>query len=255
MHKEWNPRYDTIYSLMAKFAQRLRARDLRRNGWSVGSIARELKVSKGTASLWCQDIFLTLEQRELLFRNAKEAGVRGRFLGAESNRKKKLKTIDEAAIWAKKKAGEFTERDLLIAGIALYWAEGSKKGVNRFTFVNSDPEMIRLMCEWLEKIMNIPKSDLYPRVAINSIHEPRINVVIKFWSDLLSIPEEQFRRPTYIRVPPKKVYENYHEYFGILRLSVRNSSFIRHRVLALIDLLVRERNRAGVAQLVRASVS
>ena len=90
--------------------------------------------------------------------------------------------IEEAGKWARKRVGSFSERDLLVVGTALYWAEGSKKGVNRFTFVNSDPAMIRLMCEWLEKIIGVSKTDLYPRVAINSIHEPRIGTGGNFWS-------------------------------------------------------------------------
>ena len=230
---------------MAKFALRLEARNLREKGWSIKSIARELKVSSSSASIWCEDILLTPTQRELLQRNAKEAGAQGRFLGAEANRRKRLMVIEEAGKWARKRVGSFSERDLLVVGTALYWAEGSKKGVNRFTFVNSDPAMIRLMCEWLEKIIGVSKTDLYPSVAINSIHEPRIGTVVNFWSETLSLPKEQFRKPTYIKVPPKKVYENYNEYFGILRLSVRNSSFIRHRILALIDLLIHRSKLSG----------
>lgn len=223
---------------MAKYLQRLEARRLRVKGWSIGTIARELKISKGTASIWCKDIPLTSTQMKLLQHNMKEAGVWGRFLGAEANRNKKLLAIAQAQKWAAQKMGSLSERDLFIAGVALYWAEGSKKGVNRFTFVNSDPNMVKLMCDWLEKIMKISKADLHPRIAINSIHEPRIDTVVAFWSDLLGISREQFRRPTYIKIPPKKVYENYHEYFGILRLSVRKSSFIRHCILALINVLI-----------------
>ena len=240
---------------MAKFVQRLEARKLREKGWSIKSIARELNVSKSTASIWCEDISLTSAQQQLLQRNVKEAGAWGRFLGAKANRRKKLMVIEDASKWAKQKIGALSERDLLIAGTALYWAEGSKKGVNRFTFVNSDPAMIKLMCEWLEKVIGISKTDLYPRIAINSIHEPRIDTVLKFWSSLLDVPKGQFRRPTFIKTPPKKIYANYHEYYGILRLSVRNSSFIRHRILAMIDLLIHPKENAGVAQVVRASHS
>lgn len=44
---------------MAKFKEKIKARELRHRGESIKDIARKLKVSKGSVSRWCRDIELT----------------------------------------------------------------------------------------------------------------------------------------------------------------------------------------------------
>jgi hypothetical protein len=50
--------------------------------------------------------------------------------------------------------GELSDRDLLIAGAAIYWCEGSKskpwRRLDRLTFVNSDPALLSLFLRFLE---------------------------------------------------------------------------------------------------------
>ncbi len=53
---------------MAKFEERIKAREMRRLGWSVRQIAIELGVSKGTSSRWCMDVRLTEEQQKTLLK-------------------------------------------------------------------------------------------------------------------------------------------------------------------------------------------
>ena len=47
---------------MAKSELRLKARELRKKGVSVRTIASELGVSKSMASIWVRDIILTIDQ-------------------------------------------------------------------------------------------------------------------------------------------------------------------------------------------------
>ncbi len=54
---------------MAKTQQKIKARELRRKGVSVKTIATELGVAKSTVSLWVRDIILTVEQLEKIRRN------------------------------------------------------------------------------------------------------------------------------------------------------------------------------------------
>ena len=44
---------------MAKSAQKLQARTLRRQGKSIGEIAKIVGISKDSASHWCRDVALT----------------------------------------------------------------------------------------------------------------------------------------------------------------------------------------------------
>jgi hypothetical protein len=242
---------------MAKFDMKPLAVKLRRNGLSIGAIARELEISKSTASIWCRDIELSPSQRDLLTQNAIKAGHRGRMIGAEVNRQKRMRSIENAREWANTLLQDISNRDLLVAGVVLYWAEGGKGGRGRFDFANSDPSMIRFMVLWLEVIMNVSKSELMPRLAINEIHKPRINKVLKFWSTLVQVPKSAFGNPTFIKAKHKKIYENHDTYYGVLRLRIEKSSNIGYKMLSLVEILrsFPDCRGAGVAQVVRASHS
>lgn len=81
--------YYNIYTYMAKFKEKLKAREFRRKGVSIIEIAKKLGVSKGSVSLWCQDIRLTDEQKNKLQAGSIKGGYKGRMIGAEMNRRKK----------------------------------------------------------------------------------------------------------------------------------------------------------------------
>ena len=74
--------------------------------------------------------------------------------------------------------------------------------------------------------------------------------VLNFWSDLLDLPSERFLKTFFAKSVQKKVYENHNVHYGVLRLSVRRSTFLKYKVLSLIDI-----TKAGVAQVVRANAS
>ena len=220
---------------MAKFEKRLEARALRRKGWSIRSIASHLGISRASSSVWCSDLQLTQRQSDLLFKNAVQAGHVGIMKGALANRQKK-----EAAIASYKEAGQreisaLSFREVLLTGVALYWAEGSRK--SKFAFTNSEPAMVAFMAYWLEHIFGIKKEEFMPRIFINAIHEPRIRKVVRFWSDFLGVSVRQFGKPVLLKGRPKKIYENHEHYYGVLALGVRRSGNLKYRVLGLIDAL------------------
>ncbi len=105
---------------MAKFIERIRAQKLRRMGWSIGSIAKHVGVSKGTASIWCQGVVLTQKQTSRLRQSSILAGHKGRMIGAEMNRKKKQDIVSASKKKSLETVGRMTERDLLMLGVGLY---------------------------------------------------------------------------------------------------------------------------------------
>lgn len=220
---------------MAKFEKRLEARRLRKRGQSIRSIAMQLGVSKSSASIWCRDLLLTKVQSLRLTRNAIRAGHRGRMIGAQRNKEKKNEQIEFYKNLGRQDVKKLTKRDWLIAGTALYWAEGSKK--SRFAFTNSEPQMIKFFSLWLKRGLAVRKEEFMPRIFINAIHAPRIRKVIYFWSKLLQVPKHQFGKPVLLRERPKKIYENYDSYYGVLALGVRNSNKIKYKVMGLIDAI------------------
>lgn len=222
---------------MAKFKKRLQAITLRKKGYSIKSISEKLDVSKGSVSIWCRDIILTEKQKNILRDNMIKAGHKGRMIGAEINRKKREDNIAFFREFGKNEIGQISRRDLLIAGIALYWGEGSKSDKTSLAFVNSDPSMIKFMYRWFNEVMGVKKEEFMPRIFINEIHRPRIKVVLNFWSSFLDLPISQFGNPVFLKMKQKKIYDNYNVYYGVLALKVRKSSNLKYKILGLIKAL------------------
>ncbi|MBU1200564.1 hypothetical protein KJ953_03455 [Patescibacteria group bacterium] len=124
----------------------------------------------------------------------------------------------------KRDVGKLTKRDLFMAGVALYWAEGFKhKDESGLGLGTSDPNMAKFYISWLERCLEVSKKDLLFRVTANESHKDRIGEIEKFWMKELGVEKEQFAKPFYQKTKWKKVYLNRGEYFGVLRIRVRRS--------------------------------
>lgn len=223
---------------MSKFEEKIKAREMRRKGLSLLTISRKLSVTKGTVSLWCQDIILTKAQLDKLLNDRNELLTTGLMMGAAVNKRKKQEVLKDADAFGKKLINKISKRELVLIATALYWAEGSKaSSTGRFMFINSDPEMILVVKKFLVSSMGVLPEDIVCSIQINRIHEKRINVVLNFWKNLLRLPEGQMRKPYFVNTKVKKVYENYENYFGVCRLIVSKSSQLKYKMKALIQAL------------------
>ena len=219
---------------MAKSLLRLEARKLRKRGISVKKIAQFLKVSKSSASLWVRDIILTVEQLEDLTRSKLKGGELGRLRGALIQKKRRLKLIEDSKTLGLEMLANLSERELLIAGLALYWGEGRKKN-RRVGFCNSDPRMIKFYIHWLQSCFNVKLEDLRGYIGINGIHLERESIVKQYWSELTSIPLSQFRKTYFKKAANKKVYENFNEHYGTLSIEVVQPAPIYYKIMGLIE--------------------
>jgi hypothetical protein len=132
--------------------------------------------------------------------------------------------------------GEVSGRDLFIAGIALYWGEGSKG--EKLQITNSDPKIIKFFILWLKEIFSISKSDLIFYIAINEMHKNRLSNVERYWRDTLKVNKNQFTKTVVLKSKNKKRYSNFQEHYGTLRVNVRKSSRIRRIVQGVLDNMI-----------------
>jgi len=95
-----------------------------------------------------------------------------------------------------KKSRTQAEKDLRLAALMLYWAEGSKKGKHTVDFANSDRRMILVFLKALKKIYRVNKDRI--RVFLYCYKNQKVSALLEYWSRLLNIPREQFTKP-YIR--------------------------------------------------------
>ena len=126
---------------MAKPKIRIRARKKRKDGESIKQIAKLLSVSSSTVSLWCRDIHLTADQRKALEKRAKDPYYGKRLDYVRLQQKKRLDKIKQLKKEGIQDIGLLNHREMLCAGVCLYWAEGFKKD-NQVGFSNSDPGMV-----------------------------------------------------------------------------------------------------------------
>ena len=106
--------------------------------------------------------------------------------------------------------------------------------------------MIIFIANWLNKSLGVKKQDFIPKIYINFIHKERAKKVLKFWSNLLDLPSNQFSNITYIKTKQKKVYKNHDNYYGILTLVIRKPNLFKHKTLGLVEAL--RKQYVGVVQ-------
>jgi hypothetical protein len=207
-----------------KLSLKLKAIELRKNGYSINDIANRLKISSSTASLWCRNIVLTSSQKINLEKRTNRK-LQKFFKMIEKQKQTRVKIKNQLQKTAGKEIGTLSKRDLFIAGVSLYWAEGFKhEAEKRIGFCNSDPAMMKFMILFLEKCLGVKKIEFSPRLTLNEAFKEKSEEIQRYWSKYLEIPEAQFTKPFYQKVKQVKIYDNPEDYHGVLRIHVRKSS-------------------------------
>ncbi|MEU3516387.1 hypothetical protein ABZ770_14045 [Streptomyces sp. NPDC006654] len=210
----------------AKDDLRARARELRLQGWTYDRIEAELGCSRSSVSLWVRDLprpeprYTPEEQRALM-----QEGLAKRRAADDEERKKTKSS-------ARREIGEMTDRELFMAGVALYWAEGSKSKPydrrERVVFVNSDPGVIRVYLAWLD-LLEVDRGRLGFRLLIHESAD--VATAHRFWAGIAEIDPGVFARPTLKKHNPKTVRKNTgDDYHGCLVISVSRSAHLYNRI-------------------------
>ena len=167
-----------------KLAERQQARELRAEGWTLAEIAERLNVSKGSVSTWVRDV--AFQPREA--RSQQKARRRA------PNALQRRKAAEIAALIQEGKTtvGTLTEREFLMAGIALYAGEGAKRDGD-VKFANSNGEMVSFFCRWLRHFFDVDEQRL--RVALYLHDGLDLQAAISCWSGITGIPPSQFTKP------------------------------------------------------------
>jgi hypothetical protein len=205
-----------------KLAEREQARRLRATGLPMAEITARLGVSKSSISLWVRDV--PFEPRP--------GPARGRRRSPNALQQRKQAEIDRLLAEGRDRVGRLSEREFLVAGVALYAGEGSK-GDGRLRFANSDPRMIVFFCAWLRRFFEIDERRL--RVHLYLHHGLDLAGSIAYWSALTSIPPAQFLKP-YRAVPDPSIRHAKHVHGCV---SIGYSCSATHRsIMGLVAALL-----------------
>lgn len=162
---------------------------LRKQGKSYSQIKNELTIPKSTLSYWLRDYPLS-QKRINELRDNNEARIEKFKKTMLVKREKKLNTIYQSE---KRRIKSLSKRELLMAGLALYWGEGSKADWSKVAITNTDPMVLKFFIYWLKKIYKIDAKVL--KVSLQLYNDMDIAGEINFWSMTLKIPKPQFIKP------------------------------------------------------------
>jgi hypothetical protein len=156
------------------------ARELRAVGMTMPDIARQLGVARSSVSLWTRDVPFVPGPRR---RNPRQPNVLAR---------RKQLEIEAMVERGREWIGCLTERELLVAGAALYAGEGSKAD-GAVKFANSDPRMMAFFAAWLRRFFVIDESRLRVRVYLHRGLD--LDAAEEHWSAVPGVPRSQFGKP------------------------------------------------------------
>ncbi|WMX46646.1 hypothetical protein RGF97_19930 [Streptomyces roseicoloratus] len=210
----------------AKDELRARARELRLQGMTYGQIQVELGCSKSSISLWVRDLPKP-ERRD----PAEQARIANRQRWEHElavRDAKRQETKRTAAL----EIGSLSERELLLVGTALYWAEGAKDKPyarrENVQFVNSDPGVIRLYLAWL-RLLEVEPGRLAFRVMIHTSADAE--GAKRYWADLIGVDPSSFQKTTIKKHNPKTVRKNVGpDYRGCLVVRVLQGAELYRRI-------------------------
>ncbi len=189
-------------------------------------IQLELGCSKSSISLWVRD--LPKPDRTRTREESSEIARRGweRTLEIREEARQQTKLAAAADI------GRLSDRELFLVGVGLYWSEGSKDKAyqrrERVTFINSDPDMVRVYLVWL-RLLGVTGEHL--RFSI-TIHETADTAAAeKFWSEPVGAGRGALLKTTLKRHNPKTVRKHTGDsYHGCLTIRVLQSAELYRRI-------------------------
>jgi hypothetical protein len=179
-----------------KLAERQQARQLRRTGLPLAEIAARLGVSRSSVSLWVRDVPFEPRARP----------ARGRRRAPNAPQRRRQAEIDRLVEEGRDRIGRLTDREFLVAGVALYAGEGSKTD-GEVRFANTDPQMVAFFCGWLRHFFEIDESRLRIRLYLHEGLD--LAAAVAFWSDVTGVPPSQFGKP-YRAVPNASIRHTKH---------------------------------------------
>lgn len=219
--------------MQAKVQEKNKAIKLRKKGYSYKDILREVPVAKSTLSNWLKDLPLTKREKEYLKTRRNKNISRGRIKAATANRENRIERDKQLFQNAKEEFSKFEESAFFQTGVALYWAEGSKKS-HSFQFINSDADMIKLMINWIEEFLKTPKENLSYRLYI---HKPYAHENCEeYWSDVVGVSSSIFKKTIY--KPTRHLHKKNPAYKGCLRITIPKGKKILIKMIAWQNSLI-----------------
>lgn len=215
---------------MARLEDHHKALELRKQGMSYSQIKSILGVGKSTLSPWLKDYPLSRERINELRGHSEQRIERFR----QTMRKKRSDRLAGVYALQKKTVLPLSRQELFLAGLMLYWGEGTKAGMSALFLANTDPSMIKFFIRWVTQSLGIPKSRL--RIRLHLYQDMEVKKELAYWSQELKIPISQFSSSYIKKTSSERI--NYKGGFGHGTCNIGiNSVFLKEKVLMSIKAI------------------
>lgn len=201
--------------MKSRLADKNRAIELRKSGLSYKEIQKIISVSRGVLSGWFKHLELSEREAFDLHNNSQTKQFNGRLKASITNKNKRLEREKNAYNFAKESFEAFKNDSRFLVGVSLYWAEGSRKTGN-FQFINSDPDMIKFMYEWMQKYLKVDNKTIKIRLFTHKVED--YETYLPFWANLLNVENNTFQKTIF--KPTIHLIKKNLTYKGCLRLTI-----------------------------------
>lgn len=219
---------------------RKKAHALRLKGYSYNEINKFLGIPKSTLSNWFSGVVLSEKSQKRLAKRIQQ----GSQVLIERNKKQTIEAFARKENILKESANKIknlSKRELLLMGAALYWAEGYKRPrvinniertSHQISFVNSDPDMIKIFIKFLREIINIPREKITLNMRLyNNLEE---KLCKSYWKKVTGLSDGNFRKTTYLVSLSSKNKRSFNRLpFGTLAVGVADTAKF-HTIMGFI---------------------
>ena len=213
---------------------------LRKEGYSYSLIAAKISVAKSTLSDWLKGV--PFMHNDIVMNSVAENNARI----VNIKRVDKANSIHEAMVYAERKVGNLTKRDIFILGMGIYIGEGSKTG-SLTRIVNSDPKIIRFCIMWLKECFGLSDSNFRIRLFVYPDNDQVM--VTKYWMKYLKMKKEVFY-PVYVDTRTNKSKDRRGVLpFGTAHMTVVSNGeknfgvLLQRKIIASIDFALKQNMR------------
>lgn len=207
----------------------VRARELRAERQSVGSIAKQIGVSTVTVFNWVRDMGVVVPH------SGGHNGGTGEGRVSEANRKKmadgwRKVAADKRQVFydmGREETDELLENREIRDFVCLYWAEGYKRSRNVVSVVNTDPAIVRVCAKVMTRFAQRPL-----RYRLICSENERITA-FAFWAKELGVDVGIMKFQNKVRKSSRRAEA------GLMEVGVCDT-FFRSRLQAWMDRVRRD---------------
>ncbi|MBU2081941.1 hypothetical protein KKH14_00735 [Patescibacteria group bacterium] len=215
---------------------------LRFSGKSYGEINKILGVPKSTLSGWLSKIIISDKYQERIKKLASEKSTTALIKRNKQQTKFAVKRALDIRKRAAKELMSLSKNDLLIMGIALYWAEGYKRPIIRngrevtyhaVSITNSDSYLIKVFLKFLREYCNVPKEKI--KASIRIFEHQNESLLLNWWQKETGIPMCNFKK-TYYGISKSSMGKRPFNRlpYGMIQVVVADTALF-HRIMGYIE--------------------